>query len=458
MGFFSSIVRDTCDFSASDTWTPASLGSALKGWWKADAGVRGRTAAQFTKANSESLSVNSNAALQTGDVDFWFAGWVYLDSLAATQDFAGKGAEYGFEFQVANTYFMIQGFGAYVGSGSALSTGAWHFLMGYHDSVANTIGISVDGAAFATAADTTITTTATAFNIGHFLGATYHDGRAANWAFGKNPVGGISALTTTIKNALYNAGAGVRYSDISAANHTTWGTISWWELDEESGTRADKIGGNTLTDNNTVTANDGKVDYALTTDGGAVWKWTDQSGVGNDWVQAIHTSKPLLKTNIQNGRAVIRFDGTNDYFTTTGIAIGASHTVAGAFITPTQGRGFLSGADNYIAYSTAGPIREYWDSAEFKSVAFSLPNSWNSQVVWKSGATLRWYEDAVQKGADATFAGSNSITLGTLGRLQHAAANYSADDIGELMISTTAEGAVNLTSINAYIKTRWGTP
>lgn len=37
------------------------------------------------------------------------------------------------------------------------------------------------------------------------------------------------------------------------------GLISYWTLDEASGSRADSIGGNTLTDNNTVTQNPGKI-------------------------------------------------------------------------------------------------------------------------------------------------------------------------------------------------------
>lgn len=40
------------------------------------------------------------------------------------------------------------------------------------------------------------------------------------------------------------------------------GLISYWKLDEASGSRADSVGGNTLTDNNTVTQNPGKVSTA----------------------------------------------------------------------------------------------------------------------------------------------------------------------------------------------------
>ena len=70
----------------SSSWTPASFGSNLKGWWKADAGLFAQTAASFASASSESLSHAGNATLrgQSGTGGFWRAGWFRLTTLAAT--------------------------------------------------------------------------------------------------------------------------------------------------------------------------------------------------------------------------------------------------------------------------------------------------------------------------------------------------------------------------------------
>lgn len=43
--------------------------------------------------------------------------------------------------------------------------------------------------------------------------------------------------------------------------------------------------------------------------------FTDQSGNGNDWTQSTSGSKPIFKTSILNGHAVLRFDGSDDYLT-----------------------------------------------------------------------------------------------------------------------------------------------
>ena len=52
-------------------------------------------------------------------------------------------------------------------------------------------------------------------------------------------------------------------------------------------------------------------------DGDPVGLWKDQSGVSGDVSQAVALSKPTLKLNIQNGRQVVRFSGSNGMRLTT---------------------------------------------------------------------------------------------------------------------------------------------
>ncbi len=48
-------------------------------------------------------------------------------------------------------------------------------------------------------------------------------------------------------------------------------------------------------------------------DGAAVGTWSDQSGLGNDATQGTAGYKPLYKTNIINGKPIVRFDGSDDW-------------------------------------------------------------------------------------------------------------------------------------------------
>lgn len=47
-------------------------------------------------------------------------------------------------------------------------------------------------------------------------------------------------------------------------------------------------------------------------DGDPIASWADQSGEGNNAVQATAAKKPLYKTDVVNGEPVVRFDGTDD--------------------------------------------------------------------------------------------------------------------------------------------------
>lgn len=50
----------------------------------------------------------------------------------------------------------------------------------------------------------------------------------------------------------------------------------------------------------------------VTTDGSSVARWEDQSGNSRHITQTTPGSRPILKTAIQNGKNIIRFDGTDD--------------------------------------------------------------------------------------------------------------------------------------------------
>ena len=62
---------------------------------------------------------------------------------------------------------------------------------------------------------------------------------------------------------------------------------------------------------------------AVTTDGSAVARWEDQSGNSRHITQSTLASQPILKTAIQNGKNIIRFDGTNDILRRSGAFVHA---------------------------------------------------------------------------------------------------------------------------------------
>lgn len=63
----------------------------------------------------------------------------------------------------------------------------------------------------------------------------------------------LATALTTIATTIYNAGTGIRYAGLTAQQKTDIGLVSWWGLDEASGTREDLHGSVDLTPQGGVT-------------------------------------------------------------------------------------------------------------------------------------------------------------------------------------------------------------
>src|SRR3990167_1190365 len=57
-------------------------------------------------------------------------------------------------------------------------------------------------------------------------------------------------------------------------------------------------------------------------DNDVVGTWLDSSGKGNHATQTTAGNKPLYKTNIQNGKPIVRFDGVDDWMSLTNDPLG----------------------------------------------------------------------------------------------------------------------------------------
>lgn len=175
-------------------------------------------AAQFTAANLESLSKASNASLQTGDIDFTLAGWVYRDSHGFQQPFGkrqnGTNREYFVDttggspgvlrFQVSPD--GVTASGIVTSTLPTLSLSTWYFVVAWHDSVANTLNIQVnDGTVYSASYSSGVYVGTSQFAIGVAESGNYWNGRVDEVGFWKR------VLTATERTNLYNAGAGVTY-------------------------------------------------------------------------------------------------------------------------------------------------------------------------------------------------------------------------------------------------------
>lgn len=185
-----------------------------------------------------------NADLSAGDTDFSFQAWVKLtDKLASRvilRKWDGGGTEYIFwyDFNVLTS----DRFSLAVRSGGGTlthveantlgspSTGTWYLVHGWHDSVNNLIGISVNaGTADTNAHSAGVADTSAVFDMGHSEGTSNEDmvgliDEAAMWR---------KVLSSTERTWLYNAGAGRSYADLVAeagsATPPTGHSTGFWD-------------------------------------------------------------------------------------------------------------------------------------------------------------------------------------------------------------------------------------
>lgn len=445
--------------AGSAAWTPSSLGSSLKGWWRSDLGVKGRTAAQFTAANSESLDRADEAAFRGGAAFSW-AGFVLFDVALGNNAPLSKyvsGTDWEFVFRTEADAKLA----AYIGSGTSnngkgttvLSAATWyHVAIVYNGAGAGNstrLLIYVNGVAetlsFSGTIPATITANAGAWRMGGY-NSNFVGGRIANASWWNR------ALVQADVDALYNAGAGTRYADFTGSQTSL---VSWWELDEESGTRADKVGGKTLTDTNTVTSNDGKVEYAVTADASVVYKWTDQSAGALLPVQATHANKPILKTAVINNQNVLRFDGSNDFLKVATGAISNQPLWGWAVVDDNDAatRYYLDGGaaskvslfhDGTNLNANAGSSVGAAHSAGAPHLVTFSVNGASSQV-WVDGTSLATGDAGAQNQ-------DSGIAIGA----DNAGATPLQGDIAEIAFVAGSPSVADLANLRAYIVARYG--
>lgn len=177
-------------------------------------------AAEFTAANSESLSILDNAALSMGDIDFTIAAWIYITdkstarvAVAKWNNSANK-REYllwynntndRFTFSVSNDGTTSTNCNADLLGSPATST--WYFVVAEHDSSANRIRIYVDnGAGNEITWSTGVLESDSTFRIGANSQNIQHwNGRIDEVGIWKR------LLTSGERTQLYNNGSGTAY-------------------------------------------------------------------------------------------------------------------------------------------------------------------------------------------------------------------------------------------------------
>ena len=165
---------------------------------------------------SQSLSRASSAILSTGDIDFTIAAWVKLAAVSAFAGVAGKwrvpdtsNRELLLFLNSSRFAFGVSTTGAdqiIVTDTTVLATGVWYFVVGWHDSVANTINVQVNNAAPVTLAHSGGVRAGTAdFVLGRLVTTLYLNGNIGPVMLWKR------VLSASERTQVHNSGVGLPY-------------------------------------------------------------------------------------------------------------------------------------------------------------------------------------------------------------------------------------------------------
>lgn len=173
--------------------------------------------AALFNGTSQYLTAADSAALSTGDIDFTVSAWVYIHAKNNSNAIINKGDlnagpwEYQLERRNATDRFrFFVSDGSVSGNVEATTFGAptldtWYLVIAWHDSVANTVNITVNaGATDSTSYSSGGNDTANGLCIGrpNLYNGEYLDGRVDEVGFWKK------VLSASERTELYNSGAG----------------------------------------------------------------------------------------------------------------------------------------------------------------------------------------------------------------------------------------------------------
>lgn len=210
------------------------------------------------------------------------------------------------------------------------------------------------------------------------------------------------------------------------------------------------------------------------TDGQTVETWVDESATTATVTQATSGSRPTFKTNIVNGKPVLRFDGSDDYFPVTISGLSSSSGLTCFFVS-------IKDADPPAYNQAAAPVNGFT----------SLSTAWNAHIPFSNGLTYLSMgtdtrKDAITltkavnvwrvmslRSASASYAlyidgtsdystGTNTVGIGDTANIGASAAypgstDFRFDgDIAEILLYNSALSTGDREAVEDYLGTKYG--
>lgn len=222
------------------------------------------------------------------------------------------------------------------------------------------------------------------------------------------------------------------------------GLVGWWDA-ADSTTLFDASSGGSL-----VAAD------------GAVGRWQDKSGAEQHIIQNTANNRPLRKASAVNGRDAVRFDGSNDFFSSQTTVVYAQPrtilcAVSHADVSGGQSNIFDSNSARHVIFKSgsSGFIGLFAGGSSISSSSAVLVSNRAcviSAVVNSASSILRGNRSQVASGNPGTSSFNGILRVG----VGSVASEYWNGDILELLFYSSQLSVSQISAVENYLAQKWG--
>jgi len=206
---------------------------------------------------------------------------------------------------------------------------------------------------------------------------------------------------------------------------------------------------------------------------GAISEWRDKSGNARHATQSTGVSQPLRKTAIQNGRDVVRFDGSNDamvshdWYSSDITVFAVAKTNNASVIQHVLGK-FDGGTDErewLLSFDASNKLRFIKNSTGLAADNQTITTVSSAGTAFgvfdwrKNGTAARMGINAASEdfafGDAGVFDGTSAWLVGAT---PGSVTGFLDGDICEIVMFSSALADADVTLMRNYLKTKWGTP
>jgi hypothetical protein len=211
-------------------------------------------------------------------------------------------------------------------------------------------------------------------------------------------------------------------------------------------------------------------------DGDRMSMWPDLSGNGNHLTQGVQAARPVFKTAIKNGLPVVRFDGAAAFMQAaysssldfsnhsifavvqdTSVPSGVHYGIV-EFGNPVAGTRYTLGLRNGSNKCYDLIFNGVSQQSAIANTALPINTFWNLEIIY-DGSNVNFFKNGT---ADGTPAATPSVSVGQqlllVGGSSNGSFSFLPGDIAEVLLYNRALAPGERQSIEAYVRTKWGTP